>query len=32
LTSSALWFDGPEVALIGDFPILYYPHRRQVGS
>jgi hypothetical protein len=23
--SSALWFDGPEVALIGYFLILYYP-------
>ena len=33
--SSALWSDGPEVALIGHFPNLYYPRtakrRRQGG-
>jgi hypothetical protein len=30
--SSALWFDGPEVALIGYFPILYYPPPPLVGG
>jgi hypothetical protein len=29
--SSALWFEGPEAALIGYFPILYYPTHHPQG-